>query len=71
MIAYRDVSEAATRISSLVHRTPVLTCEYLNELSGRQLYFKAETLQKTGSFKARGACNAVSFRNPPVFMKFI
>ncbi len=54
-----DVRAAATRIEGLVHRTPVLTSERLNQLSGAELYFKCENLQKAGAFKARGAVNAV------------
>jgi serine racemase len=55
-----DIHKAADRIGKFVHRTPVFTCAYLNTLSGgRNLFFKAENLQKTGSFKARGATNAV------------
>lgn len=54
-----DVRRAAERIAGHLHKTPVLTCRYLDALAGRQIFFKAEHLQKTGSFKARGACNAV------------
>lgn len=54
-----EVRGTAERIAGYLHRTPVLTSNHLNALAGRQLYFKAEHLQKTGSFKARGACNAV------------
>lgn len=54
-----EVRRAAERIAGHLHKTPILTCHYLDELAGRQLFFKAEHLQKTGSFKARGACNAV------------
>jgi len=54
-----DVLTAAERIQPFVHRTPVLTCETLNRLAGRELFFKCENLQKTGSFKYRGATNAV------------
>jgi threonine dehydratase len=54
-----DVQQAAQRIRPFVHRTPVMTCETLNRLAGRELYFKCENLQKTGSFKYRGATNAV------------
>ncbi|XP_045591433.1 serine racemase isoform X2 [Procambarus clarkii] len=55
----REVVEAYSRISGHVHRTPVFTSHSLNVLAGTQLYMKAENLQKTGAFKARGACNAV------------
>ena len=53
------VRDAAQRIAGLVHRTPVLTCETIDRLAGRSVYFKCENLQKTGSFKYRGATNAV------------
>lgn len=39
--------------------TPVLTSRSLNEATGTELWFKAENLQKTGSFKARGAYNRI------------
>jgi len=47
------------RIDPYIHRTPVLTSSYLNELTGAELFFKCENFQKTGAFKVRGACNAV------------
>jgi threonine dehydratase len=53
------IQEASLRIKRIIHRTPVYTCETLDRLSGRKLYFKCENLQKTGSFKYRGASNAV------------
>ena len=53
------VLEAAERIKGIVHRTPVLTCETLDRLAGRKLFFKCENLQKIGAFKYRGATNAV------------
>lgn len=56
---YADVDAARERIASHIHRTPVLTSEYLNQLSGAQLFFKCENFQKAGAFKVRGACNAV------------
>lgn len=56
---HEQVLHAAGRIKPFIHRTPVLTSRVLNELSGAELFFKCENLQKTGSFKARGAHNAV------------
>jgi len=53
------VREARARIAPYAHRTPVMTCSTLNRLSGRELFFKCENLQKVGAFKFRGACNAV------------
>ncbi|PZQ88668.1 MAG: serine dehydratase [Leifsonia xyli] len=54
-----DVLAAHERIRPHIHRTPVLTSRFLNELSGAELFFKCENLQKAGAFKARGATNAV------------
>lgn len=51
--------EAQQRVSPYIHRTPVLTSTYLNDLSGAELFFKCENFQKAGAFKVRGACNAV------------
>jgi threonine dehydratase/serine racemase len=53
------VRAAAARIAGIVHRTPVMTCETIDRLAGRRVVFKCENLQKTGSFKYRGATNAV------------
>ena len=56
---YEDVIAAHARIAPHIHRTPVLTSEYFNELTGAELFFKCENFQKAGAFKVRGACNAV------------
>jgi len=56
---YDDVVAAHARIEPYIHRTPVLTSSYFNELTGAQLFFKCENFQKAGAFKVRGACNAV------------
>ena len=53
------IEEARARIAGRVKLTPVLTSETLDALCGAQLYFKCETFQKCGAFKARGATNAV------------
>ena len=53
------VTQAGERIRRFVHRTPVMTCRSLDEMTGASLFFKCENFQKTGSFKFRGACNAV------------
>ncbi len=54
-----DMLAAHERIKPYVHRTPVLTSSFLNELTGAELFFKCENFQKAGVFKARGASNAV------------
>jgi threonine dehydratase len=51
--------EARSRIRPYVHRTPVFTSEYFNRLTGSELFFKCENLQKVGAFKMRGAANAL------------
>lgn len=53
------IVDAHERIRQRIHRTPVLTSQSLNELAGAQLFFKCENFQKTGSFKIRGATNAI------------
>jgi len=54
-----DIRRAAERIHPHVHRTPVMTCQSLNEQVGAEVFLKCENLQKVGAFKFRGACNAV------------
>ena len=58
-IGWKEIVEAHERIRPLIHRTPVLTSTSLSEMAGATLYFKCENLQKTGSFKIRGASNAI------------
>ncbi len=57
--SYDDVVAAHERIRPHVHRTPVLTSSYLDDLTGARLFFKCENFQKAGAFKVRGASNAV------------
>jgi threonine dehydratase len=54
-----DIFEAKKRTASIVKETPILESEYFNNLLDMQLYFKCENFQKTGSFKIRGASNAI------------
>ena len=58
------VEEAARRIAGWARRTPAATCATLDRLAGRRLFFKCEHLQKSGSFKFRGACNAARKLSP-------
>jgi threonine dehydratase len=55
-----EITEAANRIGTLIHRTPVLTSHSINKIVGCELYFKCENFQKVGAFKFRGASNALS-----------
>ncbi|MBV9845248.1 MAG: threo-3-hydroxy-L-aspartate ammonia-lyase [Kutzneria sp.] len=57
---YSDVVAAAERIGSEVHRTPLLTSRLVDSETGARVFFKAENLQRAGSFKIRGALNALS-----------
>ena len=63
MVTLKDIVAAHDRIAPFIHRTPVLTNNSLNELSGAELYFKCENFQKAGSFKIRGATNTVELLN--------
>jgi threonine dehydratase len=56
---FAQVQEAAARIAPYAVVTPVLRNVALNALTGADLYFKCENLQRGGAFKFRGACNAV------------
>lgn len=53
----KNVIEAYQRIASYLHKTPVIQSDSLNFFAGHEIYFKIESLQKTGAFKVRGALN--------------
>lgn len=57
--SFEQIRDAAARIAPHARVTPVLRSVTLDELSGAELYFKCEHLQRGGAFKFRGACNAV------------
>jgi threonine dehydratase len=57
--AFEDVEKAATRLGTRVRRTPVMRVEAVEALIGSRFLIKAESLQRSGSFKYRGALNAV------------
>ena len=50
-----DMLEAHERIKPYIHRTPVMTSSFLNEMAGCEMFFKCENFQKAGAFKVRGA----------------
>src|SRR4051794_4461411 len=58
-IAISDLHRARDRLAGRIARTPLLESAMLNELAGCRLFVKAEPLQKTGSFKIRGALNKI------------
>ena len=63
-VTWDDVDVARERIAPSARRTPVLTSSSIDRLSGSRVAFKCESFQRTGSFKFRGACNAVASLSP-------
>ncbi len=61
---YADVRAAADRLRGHAHRTPVLTSRRLDAELGVRVFFKAESFQRVGAFKFRGAFNALSRFTP-------
>ncbi len=59
MIGLADIEEAEKNIGAFVHRTPLIFSNSFSRMTGAEVYLKAENLQKTGSFKVRGAFNMV------------
>nr|WP_242023833.1 threo-3-hydroxy-L-aspartate ammonia-lyase [Trichocoleus sp. FACHB-6] len=59
-VTIADVEAAAVRLSGIAHRTPVLTSKTVNQRTNSQVFFKCENFQRTGSFKFRGAYNAMA-----------
>jgi len=58
-LSWENIQEAHRRIKPRIHRTPILRSATLDALAGAELFFKCDNLQKTGSFKIRGATNAI------------
>src|SRR5215510_148749 len=55
-----DVDAAARRLAGIALHTPLVTSPVLDALTGARVFLKAETLQRTGSFKFRGAYNKLA-----------
>jgi threonine dehydratase len=62
-VQFTDILAASERLTGVAHRTPVLTSVAANIETGGELFFKAESLQRMGAFKFRGAYNALSRLN--------
>jgi threonine dehydratase len=60
-VTWKDIERAVQRIAPFAHRTPVVTSTSVDCAAGAEVFFKCENLQRTGSFKFRGACNAVAY----------
>ena len=57
---FADIEDAAARIRSVAHQTPVLTSRSVNDRTGATVFFKCENFQRGGAFKFRGAYNALA-----------
>ena len=62
--SFADVEAAAVRIAPYAVRTPLVESPVLNAMTGGRVFLKLETLQRTGSFKFRGACNRLAMIPP-------
>ncbi|RCJ23952.1 pyridoxal-5'-phosphate-dependent protein [Nostoc sp. ATCC 43529] len=63
-VTITDVQAAQARLLGIAHRTPVLTARIVNDRTHSQVFFKCENFQRTGSFKFRGAYNALAQLSP-------
>jgi threonine dehydratase len=59
-----DVQTAARRLLHRIHRTPVVSCQSVDDATGHQVFFKCENLQRAGAFKIRGALNKLLTLTP-------
>jgi len=60
MVTIQDIERARKTIQGMIHPTPLLFTDSISDIAGRKIYLKLENLQKTGSFKIRGASNKIS-----------
>ena len=59
-ISLEDIVKAKALIHGVTYKTALLHNPYLSNLSGNKVYVKMENLQRTGSFKLRGAYNKIA-----------
>ena len=64
MLNIDQIREARERISSRIHRTPILTSRQFNDIAGKEVFFKCENFQRAGAFKIRGATNKIQSLTP-------
>ncbi|MER3407892.1 MAG: threonine ammonia-lyase [Nitrososphaera sp.] len=64
LITQFQIHEARSLITDKVHHTPLLPATSIGQQFGAQLFFKCENLQRTGSFKPRGALNKLAHLSP-------
>ncbi|HQR79430.1 MAG TPA: threonine ammonia-lyase [Actinomycetota bacterium] len=63
MITAETLAQAQSRLAGIVVHTPMLPARWLSDLVGGPVYLKCENLQRTGSFKMRGAYNRIAQLN--------
>jgi len=61
---WREIEAAKVKVDQAIFRTPMIVSDALSHLTGKEVYLKLENLQKTGSFKIRGAYHKLSRLNP-------
>jgi threonine dehydratase len=66
MINFETIKKTSELLSSEVVRTPLLNSPWIDKMTGGRIFFKAECLQRTGSFKIRGATNKIISLEPEV-----
>ncbi len=59
-LSLKDIQKAKETIKDIVKKTDILESAKLSAMTGANIYYKCENLQKTGSFKVRGACNKIA-----------
>ena len=64
-VPFAEIEAASQRLAAVAHRTPVLTSRTVDRLTHSRVFFKGEMFQRTGSFKFRGAYNALAQLSPP------
>jgi len=69
MELWAEIEAAQKQIQKVILRTPTIYSETLSELTGKDVFLKLENLQKTGSFKIRGAYSKLSHLPPPMRKK--
>lgn len=63
-ISFADVQAAAIRLKGVAHRTPIVRSKTVDAMTGAQVFFKCENLQRAGAFKFRGAYNRLAQLSP-------
>lgn len=58
-VTLKDVEAAAKRLAGVVHKTPLESSHIFSEMAGYEVLLKLENMQRTGSFKVRGASNCI------------